>query len=198
MIEASAPAKIILLGEHAVVYGQPAIAVPVSNLRVRVVADFVDDGAGSRIQIGEFDRILYVDDPRYVSDPLVLAFRLLIDRLDLKVPRDIILKVDSDIPVASGLGSGAAVSTALFRAVCSLLNIPLSKEVLNSLVYDVEKIHHGTPSGIDNTVIVYEQPVFYRKGFELGAFDVGAAFYILIGDTGVAAPTRTSVGDVRR
>jgi mevalonate kinase len=68
---------------------------------------------------------------------------------------------------------------------------------VNTLAYEIEKLHHGTPSGIDNTVITYAKPVYFVKGQPIEVFRVGAPFTIVIADTGVSALTKESVGDVR-
>ncbi|RPI93012.1 MAG: mevalonate kinase [Chloroflexi bacterium] len=111
-------------------------------------------------------------------------------------------KVHSTIPIASGLGSGAALATALIRAVGEFTNRPFEPEILNALVYEVEKKHHGTPSGIDNTVIVYEKPVYFQRlsptEAQIETFHIGQPFTLLVADTGQASPTRLAVGDVRR
>ncbi|MDQ2691682.1 MAG: mevalonate kinase, partial [Chloroflexota bacterium] len=68
----------------------------------------------------------------------------------------------------------------------------------NAFAYDIEKLYHGTPSGIDNTVITYGKPVYFVRGEPIETFKVGEPFTILIADTGIVAPTKESVGDVRR
>jgi mevalonate kinase len=73
----------------------------------------------------------------------------------------------------------------------------LEDEVVNALAYEVEKLHHGTPSGIDNTVVTYAKPVYFIRGKPIKAISVGRSFTIVIGDTGIASPTAVSVGDVR-
>jgi mevalonate kinase len=108
------------------------------------------------------------------------------------------IRIVSTIPIAAGLGSGAAVTVALIRALSAFLGRPLPDEQVNALAYEVEKLHHGTPSGIDNTVITYGQPVYFVKGRPIETLRVGAPFTLVVGDTGVAAPTRESVADVRR
>jgi len=95
------------------------------------------------------------------------------------------------------LGSGAAVSVAIIRAVAGFLGNPLPDEKVSVLAYEVEKIHHGTPSGIDNTVVTYALPVYFIKGEFIETFSVICPFTIVIGDTGIHAPTKESVGDVR-
>ncbi len=67
-----------------------------------------------------------------------------------------------------------------------------------ALVYEVEKLHHGTPSGIDNTVIAYGQPVYFVRGQPPQTFPIGRPFTLAIADSGIASPTRIAVGDVRR
>jgi mevalonate kinase len=112
--------------------------------------------------------------------------------------RGVEIRISSTIPVASGLGSGAAVTVALLRALSSMLHSPLSNDEINSLAYEIEKLHHGTPSGIDNTVVTYARPVYFVRGQPIETFKVGAPFTLVIADTGVRAPTKESVGDVRK
>jgi mevalonate kinase len=106
--------------------------------------------------------------------------------------------ITSTIPVASGLGSGAAVSVALLRAFSAFLGKPLPDELVSMLAFEVEKIHHGTPSGIDNTVITFAMPVYFVKDQPILRFAVPQPFTIVIGDTGISSPTSLAVGDVRR
>jgi mevalonate kinase len=195
MTTASAPGKIILFGEHAVVYGQPALAVPVRQ--VQAVAEVVDAAPGSGIVIHALDIGKTVKVSGASSDPLALTARLVSERFD-SPGVDVLITVRSTIPIAGGLGSGAAVSAALGRALSSHLGRPLPPDALSEIVFESEKRHHGTPSGIDNTVICYEMPVYYVKGQPPAAFRAGASFHLLIADSGIASPTSETVGDVRR
>ncbi len=191
--EYSAPAKAILLGEHAVVYGQPAIAVPVSGLRA--YASFQPNGSGLRIASG--DLVIPVDiDTESVDHALALTARLVLKTLNAPPP-SVTISIRSDIPIASGLGSGAAVSTALARALCAAVGQTLDDKALNAVIYEVEKIHHGTPSGIDNTVIVYERPVYFQRGKPIATLSIGKPFALLIADTGKSASTKEAVAGVR-
>lgn len=198
LAEASAPAKVILCGEHAVVYGQPAIAVPVTGLRVvaRVEADPPGE-RGLRVVTDDMNRVLPpMVDLSSVRDALELTAGLVLARLH-RQPPDLAIRIESAIPIASGLGSGAAVSTAFARALSAAIGHPLDNAALNEIVYEVEKIHHGTPSGIDNTVIVYEQPVYFVRQRPIEQFAIKQPFTLLIGDTGQSASTKIAVGDVR-
>ncbi len=107
------------------------------------------------------------------------------------------ISITSTIPVASGLGSGAAVSVALIRALALHLEHPLPNNKVNDLVFEVEKLHHGTPSGIDNTVITFNKPVYFIKGQPIETFKVEKPFTIVIGNTGIPSLTKESVADVR-
>jgi mevalonate kinase len=197
LAQATAPAKVILFGEHAVVYGQPALAAPVSSLRVTATVMPNRVGArGLRIDLPQFAAPLDVFADA-LDQALQLTVRLTLEALGVAQPPDFTVMVRSQIPAASGLGSGAAVSAALARAVCSGMGRSMDDATLNDLVYEVEKLHHGTPSGIDNTVIVFERPIYFVKGASIEFLQVGAPISLLIADTGVSASTKTSVSAVR-
>lgn len=197
MFEASAPAKVILFGEHAVVYGQPAIAVPVSGLRA--TATFYESAErGLRIKAVDMGEVLPVMiDSELVDNALILTAQKVLRTLSANPP-DAMIELRSTIPMASGLGSGAAVSTAIARALLGGMRLTLNIDELNAIIYEVEKIYHGTPSGIDNTVVVYEQPVYFVKDQPLQLLSVQKPFTIVIADTGQASLTRVAVGDVRQ
>jgi len=195
-VKASAPGKIILFGEHAVVYGRPALAVPVTQVHADVDVS-ASPRAGIWIEAPDID--LYTELNAIPSDhPLASVIHNLFFSLGIDPFPALDIRITSTIPVASGLGSGAAVSAALTRALAAFLSKPLTDEQVSSFVYEIEKIHHSTPSGIDNSVIAYARPVFFIKGKPIETFKVGTPFTIVIGDTGVSAPTKESVGDVRR
>ncbi len=240
MIHASAPGKIILFGEHAVVYGRPALAVPVMQVHADAGADGSTDADADKRTDGSTDAEadkrtdgstdaeadkrtggstdgtdwrshVWVDAPDiglfsslaslHASQPphaLAAAIEGARVALGLAALPPMRVRVTSSIPVASGLGSGAAVSVALIRAVAGAVGRTLSDAQVNEIAYMVEKLHHGTPSGIDNTVITYARPVYFVRGQPIETFTVGTPFTIVIGDTGISAPTRESVGDVRK
>ena len=91
----------------------------------------------------------------------------------------------------------AAISAAIIRATSAFLGKPLEDEAVNRITYEVEKIHHGNPSGIDNTVITYQQPVFYVKDQPIEMIDLQHSFAFVIADTGEKSSTAVTVGDVR-
>lgn len=197
MTKASAPGKIILFGEHAVVYGQPALAVPVKQ--VHADAEVLDsDRTG--IWVNAPDIHLHAEHSRLApNDPLASVIRQVVAQISTfdRHPRGIEITITSTIPLAAGLGSGAAVSVAIIRALSAHLGQAFTDEQVNEIAYEVEKIHHGTPSGIDNTVVTYGKPIYFIKGQPIELLNVAKPFTIVIGDTGIPAPTKESVADVR-
>ncbi|MBI1792570.1 MAG: mevalonate kinase [Chloroflexi bacterium] len=206
MTSSSAPGKIILFGEHAVVYGQPALAVPVMQVHADVE---IADSPRAGIWISAPNIHLHAELNSLPSGhPIASVIHNLFFVLNIDPFPNLQISISSSIPVASGLGSGAAVSVALIRALSSFLSYPLSDEQVNQFAYEIEKLHHGTPSGIDNTVITYAKPVYFVKGLpspgrrwaggEVQILKASKPLTIVIGDTGVHAPTKESVSDVRK
>ncbi len=197
MIQTSAPAKVILFGEHAVVYNAPAIAIPISSLRARASYEKSDAPFSIIASNLQNDGVALSADMRNQENPLTLLASLILERFDSLAPSGTIL-LSSDIPIASGLGSGAAVSAALGRALAGAIGAEISDEILNNIVYEGEKIHHGTPSGIDNTVIVYEQAIYFVRNKPIERLTIKTPFTIVIGDTGRSSLTHEAVGDVKK
>ncbi|MBK7893841.1 MAG: mevalonate kinase [Anaerolineaceae bacterium] len=199
--KASAPGKIILFGEHAVVYGRPAIAAPVSQIRATATVTHSSSNNCYLVapDLNRHNRLQDLPD----DDALARAARLVLDAAGLSQPPDVTIRVHSQIPIASGMGSGAAIAAAIIRALAQHLNQPAlqTNEAVSALTYEVEKIHHGTPSGIDNTVVAYEQPIWFVRQSPknlIEPFTVAAPLRFVVADTGVRSSTKVAVGDVRR
>jgi mevalonate kinase len=196
MTTSSAPGKIILFGEHAVVYGRPALAVPVTQVRADVD---VSDSSRLGIWIEAPNINLHAELNTLPSDhPIASVIHNFLFLARLAKSPNLEIKISSTIPVASGLGSGAAVTVALTRALASHLNHSMTDDEVNAFTYEIEKLHHSTPSGIDNTVVTFARPVYFVKGKPIETFKVGQPFTIVIADTGISASTKESVGDVRK
>lgn len=195
---ASAPGKIVVCGEHAVVYRRPAIALPLTNVRaMATIAAGVDGIVCDAPDIGE--RWTLAERPDH---PMARLVQAVLSRLGFTQVPPLRIALHSDIPIASGMGSGAALGAALARALASHLGYVLAPADLAALVYESERSYHGTPSGIDNTVVSYEQPIWFVRGEDriaptIEALTLGAPLNIVIGDTGVRAPTYMTVGAVR-
>lgn len=202
-ISASAPGKIILFGEHSVVYGQPAIAVPVTQVQAKAIITARPDRPAGWVDLVAPNIGLessLIDLPP--DNPLSFVVERVFQETSISRPPAMTIRITSTIPIAAGLGSGAAVSVAIIRALSEFLGQPLPDDRVSALAYEVEKLHHGTPSGIDNTVITYAMPVHFRRNANgktllVETFKVAQPFTILIGDSGIPSPTAITVGDVR-
>lgn len=194
-IERSACAKIILCGEHAVVYGRPAIALPLPRLRARAVMHAHDDSLEIfAADLEETVRVAVAPD----THPLARLARSVCERLAIALPNARIV-LRSEIPIGANLGSGAAISIALARVISAWHGQEFTAHEASEAAFEIEKLHHGTPSGIDNTTIAYEQPVrFVRGAVPVVLRSPGIAqLPIVIADTGRSTPTHVPVGDVR-
>ena len=199
------------------VYGCPAIALPLDGIRAR--AAVADGRAGSGILVVARDlrrRWRVADDPGNPLSELVASALEYFDTHPLtRSPAhplthmpDLKITITSTIPIASGMGSGAAVATALVRAIAGHLGRSLAPAEVSALVYTSEQRFHGTPSGIDNTVIAYERPIWFKRSnvqtFErsnvplIEPIAIAQPFTLLVGDTGVHSATSAPVGEVRR
>jgi mevalonate kinase len=195
---ATAPGKVILFGEHAVVYGRPAIAVPVLQVRARAIVSMDPRAPTGTVWLQAPDIGLEAnlkDLPE--NHPLAAVIHLAAEALQVVRLPACTIKVTSTIPIAGGMGSGAAVSVAILRAFSAALGHPFTDEHVSQIAYQVELIHHGTPSGIDNTVITYAKPVYYVKDKPIEMLEVNQPFSLVIGDTGIHSPTVKAVGDLR-
>ncbi len=196
---ATAPGKIILMGEHAVVYGQPAIAVPLTEVSARAVV---------RPAIGSPPGHAHVIAPAVDLDtelhalgsdhPLRILIQAVYKELNLERAPAYQLRITTTIPISAGMGSGAAVSVAVGRALSGFLGSPLPDDRVSALAFEIEKHYHGTPSGIDNTVITYNRPVYFVRGRPVEMIRLTRPLTFVVGDTGIPSPTGPAVADVRR
>lgn len=187
--------KIILLGEHAVVYGSRAIAAPVPlAVRARVLDE--DDGVWLVVPRWGVEQRLRSDPKMRRSFEVPAA--LILENLGL-IDRSMRIEVFSEIPRAMGLGGSAAVAVAIIRALDRHFTLGLGDDEINSLAFQCERVAHGTPSGIDNTVATYGRPLLYRAGNPplIEPVELPEPITIVIGMTGVESLTAKTVARVR-
>lgn len=159
-IHSSAPAKAILFGEHAVVYGHQALVVAV-NRRIQMRATIQNSNSAKQIST-KVRELLESQGTRSPNELLHLLSKI----PELKV------WVGSDIPRGSGLGSSAAFSVALAGLILCLKDLsgfadpssqPPASQDINDLAYRFEQFFHGTPSGVDNTASVMGGAIRYQR-----------------------------------
>lgn len=189
----SACGKIILLGEHAVVYGRPAIALPIP---LAVEAAIVKSGEGINVLIPRWgvEQKVRVNNPGFTG---IIA--KLLEELDLS-QENMTIEVFPHIPRAMGLGGSSALAVAIVRAIDHTYKLGLKDGRINELAFECEKAAHGTPSGVDNTVATYGAPLFYQRKDDQPNFNelkLGQSIELIIGMTGKESLTADTVARVR-
>lgn len=184
--------KIILMGEHAVVYGQPAIAMPFSA--VQIIAEVSQEGQALSVSC-DFYKGLVHEMPK-IWESLKHAIRFSLYRIGAPTDPAIHIEISSTIPAERGMGSSAAVAAAVARALFSFYGKPLSNEELWEIVQSSEKIAHGNPSGIDATTITGTSPVFFIKNQPIAPLALSLDAYLVVADTGKTGNTLEAITDV--
>lgn len=197
-ISGSAPGKVILCGEHAVVYGQPAIALPVIGIQTRCVVLARPADSNGSVIINDSAIDLKSDLASLSPDhPIRKTITLVLSALSISHMPACEIQIRSTIPIGGGLGSSASVAVALSRAVSAFIGHPLDDDAINEVAFEIERLHHKTPSGIDNSVITYGRPVFFIKNTPLEWLDISSELLFLIANSGIKGSTAKAVMQVR-
>jgi len=197
-IVSKAPGKIILFGEHAVVYGYPAIAVPINEVQLKVSILPVILEEHSIIKIHNSNKkedILFSELD--IKDPIRQSIENVFTLINQKPP-NFEMTISSTIPIAAGLGSSAALAVAITRSMSQFLGISLSNKEINSLAYKSEEIQHGSPSGIDNSVITMGKPIFFSRTKTISQIRIMNPIHIILADTGKRTLTKEVVSFVKQ
>jgi mevalonate kinase len=185
--EAHAGGKVILLGEHAVVHGHGAV---VAGLAASVRVSVRPRVDGAREMVGE-------SGERYPH--LATALQRALAILELPATTGLTVTIGGDLPVAVGLGSSAALSVALLRALASASNRTLSDEQVARGAHLIEKLFHGTPSGVDSTAATFGGLLWFEAGPPPRHLFLrpAQAFEVVIALSGKRHETRATVGGLR-
>lgn len=194
MAEGYGYGKVILFGEHFVVYGLPAIA---SALSGKTIA-----------RVGGSDKFELVDNrpetPGYKEKKKSQqddSLRRIFEFMKVDVEKNPIrITLSGDLVAASGVGASAASCAAIARALNEHFSLGLDDEGINRVAYEGEKGYHGTPSGIDNTAATYGGIIFFTKGDppKMERISMKKPIEIVEGNTGVVSDTKLVVGDVAK
>jgi mevalonate kinase len=194
----SGKGKVILFGEHFVVYGLPALAAGISSettARLTRIRSFGHTLVDNRPAMPGYKKEKYEEQKASLENILK---HLNIDTTRVGFQIDL----EGDLVCASGIGASAASCVAIVRALNDEFKLGLNNEQVNEAAYEGEKGYHGTPSGLDNTASTYDGLVWFERDLSGGApkFEIlklDTAMHLVIAATGITASTKVVVDDVR-
>lgn len=192
-----AHAKAILLGEHAVVYGAPALALPIPQLTVTASAGWSSHAGGgpggvSLTMTGSPSRTVATQASDGVRR-LAAAFRA---RMGVTGGAHLEVILEGAVPPGRGLGSSAANSRAIVLALADLFGVELSEGTAFELVQTAENMTHGRASGVDAMAVGASGPLLFQAG-EAQGLRVGCDGLFIVADSGVGGSTKEAVGLLR-
>ena len=171
--------KIILIGEHSVVYGYPAIAIPLRKIGIECIVE-------------EAKSNFFYNKVNTLSVAIFTALKHL-----KKENAKIKYKITSQIPQKRGMGSSAAVSIAAIRAIFDYFGKDLKDELLEKLVNTAEIVAHQTPSGLDAKTCLSDKAIKFIKNKEFSYIDLNLDAYLVIADTGIYGKTSEAIQSVK-
>lgn len=171
--------KIILIGEHSVVYGYPAIAIPLKKIEIECT-------------IEEAKSNFFYDETDTLSVAIFTALKYL-KKENVKIK----YKITSQIPQKRGMGSSAAVSIAAIRAIFNYFGENLEDELLEKLVNTAEIVAHKTPSGLDAKTCLSDKAIRFVKNKGFSYIDLNLDAYLVIADTGIYGNTGEAIQNVK-
>lgn len=187
--------KVILFGEQFVVHGTPAIAASVEKKTEIKIKKFEGKGIFSDYE-GRWHNINLMK-----SHPKTNWFRkilfLLLNELQIK-EKNFFIEIKNELPVGAGMGSSAAMSVALSRALNTFFKLELSEEQICELAYKAEQVFHGTPSGIDNTLATYRGIILFEKEKGIKRIELQKPINIVIARIKRKGNTKKLVEHVKR
>lgn len=174
--------KVILLGEHAVVYGEPALAAPISR---GIYATATRDGRATvRLPVG-------------LNPAQRRQLRAAFERAAKQCGHpQVSVSLRSTLPLAMGLGSSAAVSVACAKVLLWGAGKPQSPESIERLALEMEREFHLTPSGVDHTTSAREALLLFRKG-KAQRITCPKPIKLAVVLIGARPPTRDTVASLR-
>jgi mevalonate kinase len=200
---ALAPGKIILTGEHFVVYGVPALVMAID----RYVRVNVEERSDRKILIssslgpsGTYDGKEFIPESggveaKTILEPIRISAETVLKHFNEKYGLNI--EITSTLPVAVGLGSSGASAVSTVAAVGKLLRKNLSREQIVRLSAEAERFVHVNPSGIDQSISTYGGVIAYKLGKEFSRLKIKSGIPLVIGNTGIRRNTGKLVGNVR-
>ncbi len=193
---AQAFGKTILFGEHSVVHGRRAIAaslpIPIDTRVLRA------ESGGVRLRVPAWELDHPLSKLPDISRTLDEAVARLLELTGLR-GESMVIEVTPHLTSGAGLGSSAAISVAILRALSETYELGLDNERVCAHAFEAEKVFHGTPSGLDNTISTYGGMLLFRKGTPalIEQIPVRRAIPLVVALSGKTGDTKTTVAAVR-
>lgn len=168
MITVSAPGKCILFGEHAVVYGYPAIAIAL-NIRSYCIIEETNNENAAQFSIPDLGVDLNINLTKEMNSQFPVKYQQFYQGMNAMSEKygitfeKVRFRLRSDLWIGAGLGSSASISIAFIQAINKWFSLNLTAEEINAYGFLMEKIVHGTPSGIDNTICSVGGAILFQK-----------------------------------
>ena len=187
--------KVILFGEHFVVYGIPSIVSAIDRATTATVEPFEGEGwsLDDRRDATPGYKEEKLEQQKDSMERILKAAGIDLAKNPIKIT------LGGDLIAASGIGASAASCTAIARALSDEFNLGFSDERINEIAYEGEKGYHGTPSGIDNTAATYGGLIWFVRGEPnvIERMEIAKPVEIVMGNTGLVADTAAAVKEVR-
>ncbi len=193
---ASAHGKVILLGEHAVLYGSQTLAAPIP---LAVHASVQRGRSGVRLRVPRWGIDSAWETGHLHRDSVLRAVDTILCKMGISKPA-IEIDIFPQVPQAMGLGSSAAAAVAVTRALAAYYALKLDTDGINRIAFEAERVIHGQSSGIDNTVISYATPLVFRAGLpmSMAPLRVGRNLPLVVGLSREGSLTAPMVERVRK
>ena len=200
---ASAPGKVILTGEHFVVYGEPALVMAINRYIFVNVEERSDSGIHISSNLGVsgfFEGKTFRSESggaeaRKTLEPIKISAEATLKSLGER--RGLNIEISSTLPIAVGLGSSGASAVATVAAVGKLLGTNLTKKLIVNLSTEAEKYVHVNPSGVDQSISTYGGIISYEKEKNISRLKMKSSIPVVIGNTGTSRNTGRLVDGVR-
>lgn len=203
-IQSLAPAKIIISGEHAVVFGKPALACAVNRYAKVTIQKMEERGIVFHLHDIKKTVLSTVSALKRIRERLLFSFRefasgklsirqvlsspweifqysliSILEACGIELEEGLAINFRSTIPIGCGMGSSAATAVSFMKAISHYLNLDKGIDWLEKCVFECERLQHGFPSGIDARLALHGGCIAFQKGVPLRTLPLPPPFWLI-------------------